>query len=126
MKNNKKPMPNSSLFVEQEPATLLSRLLDESDTLFVKKLSLNDRDWARLPNKHQAGVYVPPAERDGGGPRKARHERVRDDGPLPATKLFDRKTGKESWARTVAVGDKDVGRNNMAAPSPVSPVCTKR
>lgn len=66
MKNNKKPLPNSSLFIEQEPATLLSRLLDESDTLFVKKLSLNDRDWARLPNKHQAGVYVPPAERDGG------------------------------------------------------------
>lgn len=33
---------------------------------------------------------------------------------------LDRKTGKELWSRTVAVGDKDVGRNNMAAPSPVT------
>lgn len=54
------------LFTERESGALLSRLLDESDALFVKKLSLNDRDWARLPNKHQAGVYVPPRERDGG------------------------------------------------------------
>lgn len=53
-------------FPEHEPSLLLSRLLDESDALFVKKLSLNDRDWARLSNKHQAGVYVPPRERDSG------------------------------------------------------------
>lgn len=50
----------------QEPTLLLSKLLDHSDAIFVKKLSLNDRDWSRLPNKHQAGVYVPPAEREGG------------------------------------------------------------
>lgn len=54
------------LFAEREPGALLSHLLDSSEALFVKKLSLNDRDWARLPNKHQAGVYVPPPERDGG------------------------------------------------------------
>lgn len=57
--------PQNDLFSESEPSVLLSRLLDESEALFVKKLSLNDRDWARLPNKHQAGVYVPPRERDG-------------------------------------------------------------
>lgn len=58
--------PQKDLFTEREPGILLSRLLDECEALFVKKLSLNDRDWARLPNKHQAGVYVPPRERDGG------------------------------------------------------------
>lgn len=58
--------PHQDLFAEREPGTLLSSLLDGCETLFVKKLSLNDRDWARLSNKHQAGVYVPPRERDGG------------------------------------------------------------
>lgn len=64
----KKPAtgPQPDLFAEREPGALLTGLLDESEALFVKKLSLNDRDWARLPNKHQAGVYVPPPERDGG------------------------------------------------------------
>lgn len=54
------------MFAEREPSVLLSAILDGSDALFVKKLSLNDRDWARLPNKHQAGVYVPPPDRDSG------------------------------------------------------------
>jgi len=51
---------------ETEVSGLLATLLGESESLYVKKLSLNDRDWARLPNKHQAGIYVPPAERDSG------------------------------------------------------------
>lgn len=51
---------------ETEVSGLLATLLGESESLYVKKLSLNDRDWARLPNKHQAGIYVPPAERDAG------------------------------------------------------------
>lgn len=54
------------LFSEPETASVLTTLLDQSEALYVKKLSLNDRDWARNPNKHQAGVYIPPAERDGG------------------------------------------------------------
>ena len=33
---------------------------------------------------------------------------------------FDRGSGKQLWSQTVAVGDKEVGRNNMAAPSPVT------
>lgn len=53
---------DASLLSDQE--ALLADLLDKSDLLFVKKLSVNDRDWARLSNKHQAGVYVPPQERD--------------------------------------------------------------
>jgi hypothetical protein len=54
------------LFPEREAGGMLSKLIDECEALFVKKLSVNDRDWARLPNKHQAGVYVPPRDRDSG------------------------------------------------------------
>jgi outer membrane protein assembly factor BamB len=32
---------------------------------------------------------------------------------------LDRKSGKELWRRTVGIGDREVGRNNMCAPSPV-------
>ncbi|TFW57796.1 hypothetical protein CT676_27725 [Bradyrhizobium sp. MOS001] len=45
---------------------LLIRLLEEAPNLLVKKLSNNDRDWAQFTNKHQAGVYMPPKQRDGG------------------------------------------------------------
>ena len=51
---------------ENEEQSLLHELLSTCETVFVKKLSLNDRDWSRLPNKHQAGVYVPRTERDSG------------------------------------------------------------
>ena len=44
---------------------MLSDLLARAPQVLVKKLSNNDRDWARLANKHQAGVYIPPAQRDG-------------------------------------------------------------
>ena len=47
-------------------ADLLARLFDRADQVLVKKLSNNDRDWARYKNKHQAGVYIPHEERDGG------------------------------------------------------------
>jgi hypothetical protein len=58
--------PQPDLFAECEPSLQLSAILNGSEAIFVKKLSLNDRDWARLPNKHQAGVYVPPPDRDSG------------------------------------------------------------
>lgn len=47
-------------------AELLTGLLDRSDRILVKKLSNNDRDWARFKNKHQAGVYIPHEQRDCG------------------------------------------------------------
>lgn len=47
-------------------AELISRLFDRCDRILVKKLSNNDRDWARYSNKHQAGVYIPHEQRDGG------------------------------------------------------------
>src|SRR5690606_13914345 len=47
-------------------ADWLNQLLDASDFILIKKLSNNDRDWARYPNKHQAGVYIPFEQRDSG------------------------------------------------------------
>jgi hypothetical protein len=47
-------------------ADLLARLFERSDQVLVKKLSNNDRDWARYTNKHQAGVYIPHEQRDSG------------------------------------------------------------
>ncbi|MBX3493169.1 MAG: hypothetical protein KF899_09420 [Parvibaculum sp.] len=47
-------------------ADLLARVFEKSDQVLVKKLSNNDRDWARFSNKHQAGVYIPHEQRDGG------------------------------------------------------------
>jgi hypothetical protein len=38
---------------------LLTKLLDDADRVFIKKLSNNDRDWASKPGKHQAGPYIP-------------------------------------------------------------------
>lgn len=47
-------------------AELISRLFARCDRVLVKKLSNNDRDWARFSNKHQAGVYIPHEQRDEG------------------------------------------------------------
>jgi len=47
-------------------AELLQKLFDRADRILLKKLSNNDRDWARYENKHQAGVYIPHEQRDGG------------------------------------------------------------
>ena len=46
------------LSVTQRDADLLSALFRKADRVFVKKLSNNDRDWARLKNKRQAGVRL--------------------------------------------------------------------
>jgi len=51
---------------ESDNASLLADLLRSAERVLVKKLSNNDRDWASLKNKHQAGVYMPPAQRDSG------------------------------------------------------------
>lgn len=47
-------------------ASLLLQLLHDARQVFIKKLSNNDRDWARYANKHQAGAYIPVEERDSG------------------------------------------------------------
>lgn len=55
-----------ALSVFEGDADLLNALFDKADRILVKKLSNNDRDWAKYPNKHQAGVYIPHEYRDGG------------------------------------------------------------
>jgi hypothetical protein len=57
---------DSSDEVDDDVSNLLIALLEQASSLLVKKLSNNDRDWAQLPNKHQAGVYIPIEQRDGG------------------------------------------------------------
>jgi hypothetical protein len=52
--------------VEDESMALLSGMLDAAETVLVKKLSNNDRDWAVFKNKHQGGVYIPEEQRDSG------------------------------------------------------------
>lgn len=49
-----------------DDAGFLKRIFERADRILIKKLSNNDRDWARFPNKHQAGVYMPVEQRDGG------------------------------------------------------------
>ncbi|WP_419252442.1 type II restriction endonuclease [Caulobacter sp. ErkDOM-YI] len=57
----------TDLFAPEDTGeTLLIDLLSRSRKVLVKKLSNNDRDWAQKANKHQAGVYIPPAQRDDG------------------------------------------------------------
>jgi hypothetical protein len=58
----------SDLFQQDadETSGLLIQMLNSAQTVLVKKLSKNDRDWAQLPNKHQGGVYIPVEQRDGG------------------------------------------------------------
>jgi hypothetical protein len=56
----------TDLITESSTPSLLESILRQSDKVFIKKLSNNDRDWSEFRNKHQAGVYVPERERDGG------------------------------------------------------------
>lgn len=43
-----------------------------------------------------------------------------DEGGNLVLIAFDRRDGKERWRREVGIGNKEKGRNNMAAPSPVT------
>lgn len=57
---------NTQLSTTGRDADLLNELFKKADRILVKKLSKNDRDWARYKNKHQAGVYIPHQNRDRG------------------------------------------------------------
>ncbi len=65
-------------------AAELFRLFEKADRLLVKKLSNNDRDWARFSNKHQAGVYMPHEQRDGGffPPLEKKQRSEKDASPI--------------------------------------------
>ena len=51
---------------DDDVSDLLIPLLEQASHVLVKKLSNNDRDWAKFSNKHQGGVYIPVEQRDGG------------------------------------------------------------
>jgi hypothetical protein len=41
-------------------------VLEGAEQVYLKKLSLNDWQWSENPRAHQAGVYIPQQDRDGG------------------------------------------------------------
>jgi len=47
-------------------AELIMRLTKHANSIFLKKLSLNDWQWTEDPAKHQDGAYIFKAERDSG------------------------------------------------------------
>ncbi|WP_165814796.1 type II restriction endonuclease [Labrenzia sp. 011] len=51
---------------DSRTAELLTGLMNRAERILVKKLSNNDRDWAKCTNKHQGGVYISAEQRDGG------------------------------------------------------------
>lgn len=62
---------NGDLFGEYDASgegrlTSFHHIIERSDQVLVKRLSRNDRSWADDPGKHQAGFYVPAAQRESG------------------------------------------------------------
>jgi len=48
------------------PLDLLTTVIDWSDIIYLKKLAVNDWQWADKPNAHQNGVFIPHVDRDYG------------------------------------------------------------
>ena len=85
---------------------LIKNLMDSADRVLIKKLSRNDRDWARFENKHQAGVYIPAEQRDGGFfPPLIAKERQKPD--LPEIREAFLQT---HWPQVVGKGAERVSR----------------
>lgn len=62
-------MTTGNLFPEDvvdSSAELIMRLTKDANSIFLKKLSLNDWQWTEDPAKHQDGAYIFKAERDSG------------------------------------------------------------
>lgn len=62
-------MTTGNLFqddVVDESAELIIRLTKNANSIFLKKLSLNDWQWTEDPDKHQNGAYIFKSERDSG------------------------------------------------------------
>lgn len=84
MKNRNEPTPG----VDNSDASHLSKLMDVSDSILIKKLSNNDRDWAYNPDKHQAGPYIPRKQRDGGFFKRLKPKERGDDNKDPILESF--------------------------------------
>lgn len=88
-------------------AGLLTDLLSRAERALVKKLSNNDRDWAHYANKHQAGVYIPAEQREGGffPPMEVKLRNVSEAAPI-----------REAWFDTLwpqASGDAQAKRTRI-------------
>jgi len=72
-------------------SALLLRILSEATDVFVKKLSNNDRGWAKIPKQNkQDGPYIPREQRDGTFfPPLTRKERPDPDSPEIRETYFD-------------------------------------
>lgn len=44
----------------------LPSVIDRADTVYIKKLAVNDWEWTEDPDKHQGGVFIPHRDRDSG------------------------------------------------------------
>ena len=111
-----------------------------SSALALCLAAATENDWPQWRGPHQNGSI-----RMGGLPATVGADTLRWSTPLPGKagstpvvsghRIFltspdeqknlllfclDRTTGKVLWNRTVGVGDKDVGRNNTCAPSPIT------
>ena len=55
---------NNDLFVEYDSDSLAAfdAAVHEADLVYIKKLALNDWQWAESPNAHQGGFYVPQSD----------------------------------------------------------------
>jgi hypothetical protein len=61
-----KKSSQGTLAASGQDAEQILKLFRSSDRILVKKLSKNDREWARDPDIHQGGVYIPHEHRDAG------------------------------------------------------------
>ena len=52
--------------VPEESIEELSACLADAQSVYIKKLSLNDWQWSENPRAHQGGIYIPQVDRDSG------------------------------------------------------------
>jgi len=86
------------LLHKQEEATsidALTCLLETSDIVFVKKMSLNDWQWTEKENKHQNGPLIPKAQRDSSFFPSLKQKPVKPGKPQISEALF-----KVLWPQT--------------------------
>lgn len=69
-------------------ADILIDLLEKAGLVLIKKLSNNDRDWARFANKHQAGVYIPAEQRESGFFPPLANKELKDPDGNPIREVF--------------------------------------
>jgi hypothetical protein len=73
------------LFAAETEETIeeFTSALENAESVYIKKLSLNDWQWSENPDAHQGGPYIPPLDRDSGFfPRLVEKERAPGKKPI--------------------------------------------